>query len=86
MSDQGWAAKPPDNVVPNLQHPEDVLHSVNLVSQILAIALTSLFVVLRFYTKTFVAPPFYTDDFVVRIPTQKQIMSLGYDATAVVSE
>ncbi|KZL77652.1 integral membrane protein [Colletotrichum tofieldiae] len=62
MSDQDGAAPPPDNVVPNLQHPEDVLHSINLVSQILAITLLSLFMVLRLYTKTFIAPPFHTDD------------------------
>ncbi|KZL85719.1 integral membrane protein [Colletotrichum incanum] len=62
MSDQIGAAAPPDNVVPNLHHPKDVLHSINLVSQILAIALVSLFMVLRLYAKTFIAPPFHTDD------------------------
>ncbi|KZL70897.1 integral membrane protein [Colletotrichum tofieldiae] len=46
----------------NLQKPQDVLHSINLVSQILAVILVSLFMALRLYVKTFVAPPFHTDD------------------------
>ncbi|GKT66912.1 integral membrane protein [Colletotrichum tofieldiae] len=47
----------------NLQKPQDVLHSINLVSQILAVILVSLFMALRLYVKTFVAPPFHTDDY-----------------------
>ncbi|TDZ33010.1 hypothetical protein C8035_v006201 [Colletotrichum spinosum] len=39
MADQEAAAPPPENVSPNLQHPADVLHTVNLVSQLLAAVL-----------------------------------------------
>lgn len=62
MSDQDGEALLLEHIAPNLQHPEDVLHSINLVSQILAITLVSLFMALRLYTKAFVAPPFHTDD------------------------
>ncbi|KZL77827.1 integral membrane protein [Colletotrichum tofieldiae] len=56
------AAPPPEGVVPNLQHPEDVLHTINLVSQILSITSVSLFMMLRIYAKAFIAPPFHSED------------------------
>ncbi|TDZ32284.1 hypothetical protein CTRI78_v011781 [Colletotrichum trifolii] len=39
MTDQEAAAPPPNNVLPDLQHPTDILHTINFVSQLLAIVL-----------------------------------------------
>ncbi|TDZ16249.1 hypothetical protein Cob_v010881 [Colletotrichum orbiculare MAFF 240422] len=81
MADQEAAAPPPENVSPNLQHPTDVLHTVNLVSQLLAAVLVSFFMVLRLYVKTSVEPPYHTDDWMALIAW---ILSLGYNAAAFV--
>lgn len=62
MSDEEGAAPPPKGVVPDFQHPQDVLHTINLVSQILSIVSVSIFMMLRIYAKTLIAPPFYLDD------------------------
>ncbi|KAK1969643.1 hypothetical protein LY78DRAFT_744938 [Colletotrichum sublineola] len=45
MSDQNDAAQPFDSPMPIPQKPEDVLHTVNLVTQILAMSLVSLFMI-----------------------------------------
>ncbi|KAK2010232.1 hypothetical protein LZ32DRAFT_639569 [Colletotrichum eremochloae] len=62
MSIVEGAAPPPEGVVPNLEHPEDVLHTINLVSQILSFTTVTLFMLLRIYAKAFVAPPFHAED------------------------
>ncbi|KAK2036467.1 hypothetical protein LZ31DRAFT_483694 [Colletotrichum somersetense] len=51
----GWehATSPFNSSVPNLQHPEDVLYTVNLVTQILSITLVSVFMILRFPSSLF---------------------------------
>ncbi|GJC94480.1 integral membrane protein [Colletotrichum higginsianum] len=59
---EGPAAPPPEGVVPDFQNPKDVLHTINLVSQILSIVMVSLFMMLRLYAKMFIAPPFHTED------------------------
>ncbi|KAJ0142997.1 hypothetical protein CTA2_1339 [Colletotrichum tanaceti] len=59
---EGPAAPPPEGVVPDFQNPKDVLHTINLVAQILSIVLVSLFMILRLYAKTFIAPPFHAED------------------------
>lgn len=56
------AASPPPGVTPNLESPEDVLYTINLVSQILAVALVTPFVLIRIYAKAFVRPPFVIED------------------------
>ncbi|KAK1957603.1 hypothetical protein LY78DRAFT_726882 [Colletotrichum sublineola] len=62
MSIVEGAAPPPEGVVPNLEHPEDVLHTINFVSQILSFTTVTLFMLLRIYAKAFVAPPFHAED------------------------
>ncbi|KAH9229204.1 hypothetical protein K456DRAFT_1845470 [Colletotrichum gloeosporioides 23] len=49
MSSQVGAAPPPEGVVPNFENPTDVLHTINLVSQILSIISVSLFMMIRCY-------------------------------------
>ncbi|KAK6221262.1 integral membrane protein [Colletotrichum tabaci] len=78
---EGPAAPPPEGVVPDFQNPKDVLHTINLVSQILSIVMVSLFMMLRLYAKMFIAPPFHTEDWVAVVAW---ILSLGYSATALV--
>ncbi|GJC78814.1 hypothetical protein ColLi_01652 [Colletotrichum liriopes] len=63
-AERSEGSPPPEGVVPNLQHPEDVLHTINLVSQILSITSVSLFMMLRIYAKAFIAPPFHSEDWV----------------------
>jgi hypothetical protein len=62
MSSWEGAAPSPEGVIPNLKHPKDVLHTINLVSQILSIVLVSIFMMLRCYVKCFLTPPFQIDD------------------------
>ena len=47
MSSLEGAAPPPDGVIPNFQHPKDVLRTINIVSGILVIALMFPFICLR---------------------------------------
>ncbi|KAK1625343.1 hypothetical protein BDP81DRAFT_474310 [Colletotrichum phormii] len=81
MSDKEGAAPPPEGVVPDFQHPQDVLHTINLVSQILSIVSVSIFMMLRIYAKTLIAPPFYLDDWMAVVPW---ILSIGYSSTGLV--
>ncbi|KAL0934579.1 uncharacterized protein CTRU02_211378 [Colletotrichum truncatum] len=62
MSSQQGAAPPPEGVVPNLKNPTDVLHTINLISQVLSIISVSGFMILRCHVKTFITPPFQIDD------------------------
>lgn len=62
MSSQVGAAPPPEGVVPNFENPTDVLHTINLVSQILSIISVSLFMMIRCYVKWALTPPFQIDD------------------------
>lgn len=62
MSGQGEEALPPEGVVPNLDNPKDVLHTINLVSQILSIVSVSVFMAIRCWVKYFLTPPFEIDD------------------------
>lgn len=45
------AAPPPDGVTPDFDHPKDVLHTINLVSGVLGIAIMVPFVVGRMFIK-----------------------------------
>ncbi|KAK2036614.1 hypothetical protein LZ31DRAFT_483269 [Colletotrichum somersetense] len=91
----GWehATSPLNSSVSNLQHPEDVLYTVNLVTQILSITLVSVFMILRLYARTFIAPPLHADDcnslFLLprdiidslgRTLTHEQIATMGFNA------
>ncbi|KAK2018439.1 hypothetical protein LZ32DRAFT_624871 [Colletotrichum eremochloae] len=60
----GWehAASPLNISISHLNHPEDVLYTVNIVTQTLSMTLVSLFMILRLYARTFVAPPLHADD------------------------
>ncbi|WDK21179.1 integral membrane protein [Colletotrichum graminicola] len=75
------AAPPPEGVIPNLQHPEDVLYTINLVSQILSVSVVSLFMLLRIYAKAWVSPPFHAEDWVAVLAW---VLTLGYGSTAFV--
>ncbi|KDN67294.1 hypothetical protein CSUB01_01494 [Colletotrichum sublineola] len=79
MSIVEGAAPPPEGVVPNLEHPEDVLHTINFVSQILSFTTVTLFMLLRIYAKAFVAPPFHAEDWVAVVAW---FLTLGYGSTA----
>ncbi|KAK7966885.1 uncharacterized protein PG986_001162 [Apiospora aurea] len=57
------AIPPPPGVTPNFENPEDILNTINLASQILSIVVMTVFLALRVYVKTKVAPPFLLDDF-----------------------
>lgn len=56
------AAPPPPGVTPDFASPVDVLHTVNLVAQIISMVLVTGFVLLRTYAKAVLAPPFLLDD------------------------
>ncbi|KAK8111999.1 uncharacterized protein PG998_008456 [Apiospora kogelbergensis] len=56
------AVAPPPGVTPNFENPDDVLHTVNLVAQILSMVIMTPFIVMRVYVKLRVAPPFLLDD------------------------
>ncbi|KAF6813264.1 hypothetical protein CMUS01_12883 [Colletotrichum musicola] len=63
---------------PSPTSTEDVLHTINLVSQILSMCFVSLFMAVRMFAKTFVAPPFHTEDWLALVAW---ILSLGYSVT-----
>ncbi|KAK0763715.1 hypothetical protein N5P37_003098 [Trichoderma harzianum] len=64
------AAPPPEGVIPDLAHPQDVLRTVNYVTQGLTIFFVSIFVAIRFYAKTRVLGGSFTpDDSIVSRPT-----------------
>jgi len=46
------AAPPLEGVIPDLAHPQDVLRTVNYVTQALTIFFVTIFVGIRFYAKT----------------------------------
>ncbi|TEA16270.1 Satratoxin biosynthesis SC1 cluster protein 4 [Colletotrichum sidae] len=79
MSSQEGAAPPPQGVVPNFENPQDVLHTINLISQILSIVSVSIFMFLRTYVKARVVPPFQPDDWVAVVAW---VLSVAYSATA----
>ncbi|PVH95454.1 hypothetical protein DM02DRAFT_149138 [Periconia macrospinosa] len=75
------AVPPPQGKVPNFEHPEDVLYTINLVSQILAVATVTPFVFGRLIIKTFIVPPLLVEDWVLVIAWLK-VLSIGYSSTA----
>ncbi|KAF4427500.1 hypothetical protein CFRS1_v006022 [Colletotrichum fructicola] len=79
MSSQVGAAPPPEGVVPNFENPTDVLHTINLVSQILSIVSVSIFMMIRCYVKWAMTPPFHIDDWMALVAW---VLSIAYSATA----
>lgn len=56
------ATPAPPGIIPDFENPEDVLHTVNLVSQVLAIALVTPVVGFRLWVRWRIVPPFLIDD------------------------
>ncbi|KAF4815383.1 hypothetical protein CGCTS75_v013065 [Colletotrichum tropicale] len=83
MSSQVGAAPPPEGVVPNFENPTDVLHTINLVSQILSIVSVSIFMMIRCYVKWAMTPPFHIDDWMALVAW---VLSIAYSATALVMQ
>ncbi|KAK2738578.1 integral membrane protein [Colletotrichum kahawae] len=83
MSSPVGAAPPPQGVVPHFANPTDVLHTINLVSQILSIVSVSIFMMIRCYVKWAMTPPFHIDDCK---HTLSSFRSCTRRATALVSE
>lgn len=62
MSDIKGGLPPPPGVKPNFEHPQDVLRTVNLVTQALSIPIVSSFVLLRMYARYRIARSYKPDD------------------------
>ncbi|KAK6849075.1 hypothetical protein PG995_012908 [Apiospora arundinis] len=73
------AVPPPQGVTPNFENPEDVLHTINLASQILSMVIMTPFIIMRVYVKIRVAPPFLLDDWACCIAW---VLAEGYSVTA----
>lgn len=56
------AAPPPEGVVPDLAHPQDVLRTVNYITQGLTVFFVTIFVAIRFYAKSRVLGGGFTPD------------------------
>ncbi|ELQ40823.1 integral membrane protein [Pyricularia oryzae Y34] len=56
------AAPPPPGVTPNFAQPEDVLYTINFVTQIASMALVTPFVAMRVLVKAYISPPFLVED------------------------
>lgn len=56
------AAEPPPGVIADLENPQDVLRTVNLVVQSLCIVFVSVTVLLRMYTRAVVQKTIYRED------------------------
>lgn len=71
-----------DGATPNFAHPQDVLHTINIVSGILTIGLVAPFVLARLYIRLFITRLFVTEDcrykymYLDRMPlTQSRVLS-----------
>lgn len=53
---------PPPGKTSNLEHPEDVLHTVNLVTQLLCIIFSTIIVILRFIIRIRIHKTFVLED------------------------
>ena len=62
MSNSKGGLAPPPGVIPNFEHPEDVLRTVNLVTQALSISIVSAFVMLRIFARYRVSHSYGPDD------------------------
>ncbi|KAH6607111.1 hypothetical protein Trco_003424 [Trichoderma cornu-damae] len=74
------AIPPPEGVVPDLAHPQDVLRTLNYVTQGLTIFFVTIFVAIRFYAKTRVLGGSLTaDDYATYTA---YVLMIGYCITA----
>lgn len=62
MSDSKGGLPPPTGVIPNFEHPQDVLRTVNLVTQALSISIVSGFVMLRIFARYRTSRAYGPDD------------------------
>jgi hypothetical protein len=53
MSTTAGAVAPPNGVIPNFEHPQDVLYTINLIVEVLCIALVIPFVSSRVYIRAY---------------------------------
>ncbi|EHK23197.1 uncharacterized protein TRIVIDRAFT_71185 [Trichoderma virens Gv29-8] len=74
------AAPPPEGVIPDLAHPQDVLRTVNYVTQALTIFFVTIFVAIRYYAKSRVlGGGFTSDDYATY---SAYVLMIGYCITA----
>jgi hypothetical protein len=62
MSTVIGAETPPSGVTPNFANPKDVLHTINLVTQILCMCLITPLYLMRMYVRTYVVRSFVRED------------------------
>ncbi|KAL5933547.1 hypothetical protein ACKVV7_005483 [Pyricularia oryzae] len=74
------AAPPPPGVTPNFAQPEDVLYTINFVTQIASMALVTPFVAMRVLVKAYISPPFLVEDYVCGLAW---VLSTAYSVTAI---
>ncbi|KAI6254634.1 hypothetical protein MCOR27_006138 [Pyricularia oryzae] len=74
------AAPPPPGVTPNFAQPEDVLYTINFVTQIASMALVTPFVAMRVLVKAYISPPFLVEDYVCVLAW---VLSTAYSVTAI---
>lgn len=72
------ALSPPPGILPNLDHPDDVLSTINLLIQVLTVAIVTPFLLARLYAKLVIAPPFLVDDWICLLA---YVLFLCYVAT-----
>ncbi|EGR49770.1 GPCR, PTH11-type [Trichoderma reesei QM6a] len=81
------AAPPPEGVVPDLAHPQDVLRTVNYITQGLTVFFVTIFVAIRFYAKSRVLGGGFTPDDSnpgrIDATYAAYVLMLGYCITAV---
>ncbi|KAL2064686.1 hypothetical protein VTL71DRAFT_3824 [Oculimacula yallundae] len=56
------ASPPPPGVIPNLENPDDILHTVAIVTSGLALALTTLVTAGRFYVRLYITQAVFIED------------------------
>ncbi|KAI6288950.1 hypothetical protein MCOR27_000518 [Pyricularia oryzae] len=61
------AAFPPPGVSPDFAHPRDVLHTVNIVTQVVSMVLITPLVALRMFVRVYASPPFLNEDYVCMV-------------------
>ena len=62
MSNVSEASSSPSGTRSNFGHPQNVLHTINFVSGVLAISLMTPFVLLRMYIRTHITGPIRRED------------------------
>ncbi|KAL5866539.1 hypothetical protein ACKVWM_010473 [Pyricularia oryzae] len=76
------AAFPPPGVSPDFAHPRDVLHTVNIVTQVVSMVLITPLVALRMFVRVYASPPFLNEDYVCMVAW---VLSMAYNITSLLS-